>query len=200
MKPKLLIVAAIASALLAIPISGALSKQSNQLKIERTKNRQYQLRIDRFKNQTQVQQELIEAKESEKKQLEQQKADLEKQLQSKREAQARLAVAAVAAPVVQSVGAGNCSAYTGLLAQYNWDQRVALAVMRAESGCNPVAASPSCDSGLMQINCVHIAKVNGNLAALKDPATNIQVAYQIYAAQGWNPWVAYTSGAYRKFL
>lgn len=197
MKPKLFISAAIVSVLLAIPITGAFNKKVKELKIQKTQNLQYQLRIEKYRNKTDHLQELIETKDLEKQQLQQQKADLEKQLQSKREAQARLAVATVAAP---TGGSGNCAAYTGLVAQYDWDSRVALAVMKAESGCNPSAASPACDSGLMQINCVHIAKVGGNLAALKDPATNIKVAYQIYSAQGWNPWVVYQTGAYRKFL
>lgn len=44
------------------------------------------------------------------------------------------------------------------------------------------------DSGLMQINSVHKAKVNGNIDALLDPETNLRVAATIYRAQGWGPW------------
>lgn len=197
MKPKLYLSAVIVAVVLAIPITSALAKQNKQIKIEKTQNLQYQLRIEKLKDRSAEQKKTIEeidaanqTKDAENQQLKDKNADLEKQLQSKRQAQSTLAVAST----------GNCASYSGLVAQYNWDQHVAMAVMRAESGCNPSAASPSCDSGLMQINCVHSAKVNGNLAALKDPATNIRVAYQIYSAQGWNPWVAFTSGSYRKFL
>lgn len=201
MKPKLYISAAIIAALLAIPITSALSKQNKQIKIEKTQNLQYKLRIEKFQSKTANLKHQIEVKDSEKLELQQKNADLEKQLQSKREVQAALAVAQAVTPPVAVYANMNCTSYTSLVSQYSWDVHVALAVMRAESGCNPVAASPACDHGLMQINCVHSAAVGGNLALLNDPATNIHVAWLVYAgAGGWSPWVAYTSGSYRKFL
>lgn len=93
-----------------------------------------------------------------------------------------------------------CEAYRSLLSQYNWDISIAMAVMQAESSCDPTQLSPTADRGLMQINAVHADMVNGNLDALYDPTTNIQVAYRVYLSQGWNGWSAYKSGAYLKFL
>jgi hypothetical protein len=52
----------------------------------------------------------------------------------------------------------------------------------------------------MQINCVHLDLVAGDVAALNDPATNIRIAHQLYSAKGWQPWTTFTSGAYLKFL
>jgi hypothetical protein len=93
-----------------------------------------------------------------------------------------------------------CETYRPLLEKYNWDVHIALAVMQAESGCNPTSLSQTSDRGLMQINAVHADMVNGNLNALFDPATNIQVAHRVYLSQGWKGWSAYNNGSYLKFL
>lgn len=64
----------------------------------------------------------------------------------------------------------------------------ALKIMKAESGGNPNALSPTQDRGLMQINQCHSAKVGGNLNALFNPETNVKVAYQIWKSSGWRAW------------
>lgn len=139
--------------------------------------------------------------------LKKQNADLQKQVSIKKQQQAALAAAAVSNSQAAQSGSGarvassgNCAAYTGLLAQYDWNVSIAAAVMQAESGCNPSASSPTCDHGLMQINCVHAAAVGGNLALLDDPATNVRVAYQVYSGAGWSAWTTFTSGAYLRYL
>jgi hypothetical protein len=40
------------------------------------------------------------------------------------------------------------------------------------------------------VNSIHRNRVAGNLNALYDAQTNVQVAYEIYSEQGWCPWVA----------
>lgn len=64
--------------------------------------------------------------------------------------------------------------------------------MTPESHGDPSAShlntNGTIDRGLFQINSIHIARVDGNLAALFDPATNVRVAYAIYSEQGWCPW------------
>lgn len=124
--------------------------------------------------------------------LQKQNQDLQGQLSAKKAAQAVLAS--------QVASSGNCAAYEPLVAQYGWNTQVAMAIMHAESGCNPTASSPTCDHGLMQINCVHAAAVGGDLALLNDPATNIRVAYQVYSGAGWSAWTTYTSGAYLRYM
>ena len=52
---------------------------------------------------------------------------------------------------------------------------------------------------LFQINTAHLKK-GYTLNQLADCHTNIDIAYDIYKAQGWSPWVAYKNGAYKKFL
>lgn len=64
------------------------------------------------------------------------------------------------------------------------------AIMRAESGLNPNAISPTNDHGCWQIHDW----------ALYDPLENTKVAYYKYTHYGWSPWSAYNSGAYRRFL
>lgn len=76
---------------------------------------------------------------------------------------------------------------------------VAAAVARAESGGRPDATNRSngdgsVDRGLFQINSVHGASSTYDLDA------NVAYAVQLQRAQGWKPWVAHETGAYRKYL
>ena len=96
------------------------------------------------------------------------------------------------------------------------DYKTALAVAKAESRLRPDAQGFNChyngvsrscrkgdehkawstDCGLFQIN------VPGTACPqyLFDPARNIQVAFEKYQKRGWQPWSAWKSGAYIKFL
>lgn len=77
--------------------------------------------------------------------------------------------------------------------------RIAVAIAIAESGLNTQArhtnSNGSVDYSLFQLNSVH--KQRGNLA---DPVENVKIAMDIYAEQGWNPWVVYQTGKYRLYL
>lgn len=96
-----------------------------------------------------------------------------------------------------------CETYRSLVQQYDWDTRIALAIMEAESSCNPDAANfntnGSTDRGLFQVNSVHLSKV-AHPAQLFDPATNIRVAYSVYQGSGWEAWSAYKADRHLKFL
>ncbi len=96
----------------------------------------------------------------------------------------------VKAPVQRSIVSGGVEQWRGLVAKYFPANQVdnALKIMTLESGGNANALSRTCDRGLMQINCIHARRVNGNLALLFDPDTNIKVAYLIWSNQGWRPW------------
>ena len=104
-----------------------------------------------------------------------------------------------AAVVIPTPVAQGCDAYRPLVAKYKWNVEVAMAIMQAESGCNPNAANWS-DShnicmgsfGLFQISC-HSGQVY-------DPQENIRIAWAKYQARGWQPWGAYNSGAYLRYL
>ncbi len=141
--------------------------------------------------------------ESQQKNADQQKQidDLNQQLSLKKE-NARLASARATqtTQTTQGASSGNCDAYRGLLASYAWNTDIAMAVMKAESGCNPTASSPTHDHGLMQINEVHLAKVNYHVESLNDPETNVRVAFEVYSGAGWRAWSTYTNGAYQRFL
>lgn len=59
----------------------------------------------------------------------------------------------------------------------------------------------SVDYGLMQINSIHADMVGGDLEKLRDPATNIKIAYSLSrGGTNWTPWSAYNSGKYLKYL
>jgi soluble lytic murein transglycosylase-like protein len=93
-----------------------------------------------------------------------------------------------------------------LLAQYAWDVDVALAVMQAESGCDPSAfnganSNGSNDAGLMQVNSIHVASGLIGDDERFDAEANVRAAWAIYAGRGsFSPWSAYNNGAYEKFL
>ena len=108
----------------------------------------------------------------------------------------------------QTAYAGVCAEYYDIVAKY-WsgdEIKVALAVMRAESGCNPNAVGEnknssgvvwSKDLGLFQINDYYHDTTNWT-----DPETNIAKAHEIYKRAGgkWTPWCAYINGSYMKYL
>lgn len=96
------------------------------------------------------------------------------------------------APTVQSYPTG-CSLYEPLVAQYpGWDVSTMMAIMQAESGCNPNAAnwSSSC-FGLFQV------RFDGEAF---DPATNVADAYHKFVDQGYGAWQTYTEGTYLQYL
>lgn len=77
---------------------------------------------------------------------------------------------------------------------------LAAAIATAESGRRPAAVNGSnsdgsIDRGLFQMNSIH-----GGCSTF-DLAENVRCAVQLRgSANGWNHWVAYKSGAYRKYL
>lgn len=80
------------------------------------------------------------------------------------------------------------------------DAVTAVAVAGAESGYNPNAENPtSTAKGMWQIMMsLHEPKFNG--ADWRDPYASARVAHMLWVESGWQPWVAYTSGAYRSHL
>jgi soluble lytic murein transglycosylase-like protein len=189
--------------------------QTNHRNTVETLNSQKQLQVqENVKLEKQLKQREFEKKELEKKnqEIQQQKdetdtknKDLEQQLVTKRETQATLAAAAAApaAPeqqvtqVAAAAPSAGCESYRTLFEAYDWNVTTAMAIMQAESGCNPSAVSPTNDHGLMQIN--QGLQIYG--AGIYDPATNIRIAYtEKYQKGGWGHWSVYNSGSYAKYL
>lgn len=89
-----------------------------------------------------------------------------------------------------------------LVKGYGWDERVAVAIILAESRGRVNATNHntdgSTDDGLFQINSVH----GFDRQKLRsDPVYNTKAAYKVYSdAGGWSPWVTYQTGAYKPFL
>lgn len=84
------------------------------------------------------------------------------------------------------------------------DCRVALAVQHAENGtmqCDRfgINKNGTIDVGLFQINSVHLKK-GYTLSDLADCRKNVDIAFELFKAQGWTPWVAYNNGSYKKFM
>lgn len=94
-----------------------------------------------------------------------------------------------------SQSSGSCEDYRHLVERYDWNVDVALAVMQAESGCNPNAANLNDNHGqcigsfgLMQLACFWTDNPH-------DPEENIAKAYEIYSRSGWTPWGVCTNGS-----
>ena len=88
------------------------------------------------------------------------------------------------------------------IAQYDWDVDIAYAVMMAESNADPKAVNmqdshASCDGsyGLFQLACFW-----GDKQDLLDADKNIEMAYEIYAEQYWQPWGSYHNKRYLVYL
>jgi hypothetical protein len=83
--------------------------------------------------------------------------------------------------------------------------RVALAIQLAENAqgnCEVYHynSNGTLDWGFFQINSVHLTRRGLNLRDLLDCKANIDFAYQLFREEGFEPWVAYVSGAYRRYL
>lgn len=108
------------------------------------------------------------------------------------------------APVAVVLSTG-CETFRPLVSQYDWDVNTALAVMRAESSCRPDAfnganRNGSNDAGLFQVNSIHVRSGLISDHERFDPTANVKAAYAIYEGSGWKAWVAYSTGAYKKWL
>jgi hypothetical protein len=81
------------------------------------------------------------------------------------------------------------------------DCKMALAIASAESGlrCDAVHINDNntVDLGVFQLNSVHLKKGgNWTLANMGDCYKNVDLAYEMFKEQGWQPWVAYLNGSY----
>lgn len=115
----------------------------------------------------------------------------------------------IQAPPAKNVAtAQGCEDFRGLVAQYDWDVRTMLAIMRAESGCDPNVTG---DTNLTftrngrtygySVSLFQVRVLPGREACdSHDPATNISCAYRIWRSQGYKAWSVYTNGKYAKFL
>jgi len=72
---------------------------------------------------------------------------------------------------------------------YDWDYDEALRVAWCESRWRARTISPTGDYGVFQVNFrYHGWRVGGVAERLLDVETNVRVAHDIWAEQGWVPW------------
>lgn len=95
------------------------------------------------------------------------------------------------------------------IAKYDWAQGTALAVSFAESSHNQAnvgdLAIQYYQDGIQygaSYGCFQIRYLPGRPqpSSLLDATFNVKYAYDMYIKQGWQPWSAYTSGKYLKYL
>lgn len=111
-------------------------------------------------------------------------------------------------PAVEAARVGGCDRFQPLLEKYDWDVRTMLAIMRAESGCDPNVTG---DTSLTFIQNGRTYGYSVSLFQVRilpgrehcdshDPATNIACAYHVWKSQGYKAWSVYTNGRYLRFL
>lgn len=91
--------------------------------------------------------------------------------------------------------------------KYDWDTRIARAVMLAESGGNPNAVNNNPRTRDYSVGCFQV-NLYGNLrknrpseAELKNPEINVRWSYNLWKSTGWaRSWGAYSNGSYKKYL
>lgn len=204
---KYILGALLLSALLALPVSSALSKSQERLKQEQKHSKELRLQVDSLK--VEQRQDNIQFDQLQKQHEETQKEneDLKKKLQAKRDQQLKLARQREAAKKVAIIvsNSGDCS----LVNRYDWDVRVARAVCLAESSgivskvnMNDNHGSCRGSYSLMQVGCFWYPFYGYSSGQFFDPNVNVAIAYKIWqrSGQSFNQWTAYTSGAYVKYL
>lgn len=84
------------------------------------------------------------------------------------------------------------------------DCKIALAIAKAESGMKETAfnlnSDGSIDIGIFQINSIHWGKEGCQPKNLFDGYKNVDCAYKIWKAQGWEPWTTFKVRSYLKHL
>ena len=114
----------------------------------------------------------------------------------------------IAAPKVEASPTPKKPAVEAGREKYDWDVRTMLAIMRAESGCDPNV------TGDTSLTFTQNGRTYGYSVSLfqvrilpgrehcdsHDPATNIACAYHVWKSQGYKAWSVYTSGKYLKYL
>lgn len=105
------------------------------------------------------------------------------------------------------VSAGGIAGAAQAVAAAGWprDQWVTvLAVAGAESGYRRDARNTTADGadyvGLLQISSVHGAVIAAHGGDRTDLLANAEMGLDVWRAQGWGAWEAYTTGAYQAFL
>ncbi len=171
---KYILGALLLSALLALPVSSALTQSKERLEQEQKQSKELRLQVDSLKVEQEQEgiefNQLLEQNEN----LNRQKEELEKQLQSRREEQTHLAQAkqqreTIKAPAV-SISNGNCESYRPLVQKYFGNAtEAAMITMAKESGCRSNLVSVTNDYGLFQLHNMPIY----------DPEENIKTAYQV---------------------
>lgn len=106
-----------------------------------------------------------------------------------------------------------CEQYRPLFEKYEWDVKIAMAIMGAETRgrCNADAVGDNYPiNGLLAVSCglMQVRTLVGrpDCETLKNPATNIEWAHKIYQASvargssGWYPWSTYNDGKYLQYI
>jgi len=96
-------------------------------------------------------------------------------------------------PVQYATYPTGCELYRPIVAQYDWNVTVAMNVMAAESGCNPMRDNMTdrhyaANGTLICVGSFGLFQISCHSGRIYDPAANIAAAWAKYKGRGWQPW------------
>lgn len=102
----------------------------------------------------------------------------------------------------------DCGAVETEIARYDWDTKIATAIMKAESSCN---AESKGDTDLTyhedgrdygySVGVFQVRILPGREGCDSfNVGINVKCAYDVYKESGWEAWSMYTNGSYRRYL
>ena len=110
-------------------------------------------------------------------------------------------------PRVAEAPVSTLASVESIIAKYDWDDRLAIAIFKGESGLNPTAVNRKDNHrvcmgsyGIAQLGCVHFGNYGLTKYNWDEPAANIRAAYLLYQERGWRPWAVFTTGRFRRYL
>lgn len=187
---RIVIVSIALAVVVALPISNWLSDLQTKYGTELERSRNLQLKVETIQKQVEVEALETDRLKEQNKILNDQKSQLEKDLQAKRERQAEEArLAAIKRPIVLTAvgGSGSCS---DEIRKYDWPHSVALAVMNGESSNIAGRVNNNPGTGDYSIGCFQV-NLYGGLARsrpseewLKVAANNVSYSYNMYIRDG----------------
>lgn len=192
---RLIIIVAIASILIGLPVGAALKQRAVKLNKELHSRQELQSDIGRVKKQLELKSKEVDVKASDVQKLQQEKAELEQKLQSKAKSNPLVSVAraaegqAVTPPVAASGDLG------ALLAKhFGAAASQAQLIMNCESGGVPTKHNFNPNTGddswgLFQINrygALALSRPGSDWLVVAE--NNISYATGMYQRSGWSPW------------
>lgn len=195
---RIVAVSIVLAIIAVLPVSNWLSDLHTKYKLELEKSKHLQLKVETIQQQAETKATEAEQLKQENKSLQDQKSQLEKDLQAKRERQAEEARIAAensqrrSSAILVSQSSGGSGSCVDEIRKYDWPQQTALAVMNGESSNVPGKVNDNPRTGDYSVGCFQVNLI-GSLRlsrpsedSLKTAEVNVRWAYDHWVSEGRN--------------